>query len=88
MARPVSAWTAVALLPAVLAGVGAASDVQPAIGVRAPDLVLKDADGKPVQLSRVLGGKAGRLSFGATWCPPCREEMPTMAQVARIGTQG
>ncbi|MBI4013910.1 MAG: TlpA family protein disulfide reductase [Candidatus Rokubacteria bacterium] len=69
----------VALLVSVSpATVSDASDIQPAVGHRAPDFVLRDPDGRPVQLSRVLGAKAVLLNFWATWCPPCREEMPTM----------
>ncbi len=69
----------------VLAGTvpAAATDVQPAVGHRAPDFTLRDARGKSVRLSRVLGEKAVLLNFWATWCPPCREEMPTMEQAYR-----
>lgn len=69
----------------VLAGAIAASaaDVQPAVGHRAPDFTLRDPQGKSVQLSRVVGERAVFLNFWATWCPPCREEMPTMERVYR-----
>ena len=69
----------------VLAGaaVAEATDVQPAVGHRAPDFTLPDSHGKPVQLSRVLGERAVLLNFWATWCPPCREEMPTMERAYR-----
>ena len=69
----------------VLAGAVAASGahVQPAVGHRAPDFTLRDPQGKSVQLSRIVGERAVFLNFWATWCPPCREEMPTMERAYR-----
>jgi peroxiredoxin len=69
----------------VLAAMAAAeaTDVQPAVGHRAPDFTLRTGEGKPVQLSRVLKEKAVFLNFWATWCPPCRDEMPSMERVYR-----
>jgi len=43
----------------------------------APDISLRDMDGNKVQLSD-FKGKVIILDFFATWCPPCREEMPSM----------
>lgn len=74
-----------ALMLLVLAGaaVAEATDIQPAVGHRAPDFTLRDSHGKPVQLSRVLGQRAVLLNFWATWCPPCRAEMLTMERAYR-----
>jgi len=43
----------------------------------APDFEIPDIDGKLRRLSDYRG-KVVVLNFWATWCPPCREEMPAM----------
>jgi peroxiredoxin len=43
----------------------------------APDFELKDPDGNTHRLAD-LRGKPVIVNFWATWCPPCREEMPSM----------
>jgi peroxiredoxin len=47
------------------------------IGKPAPDFVLQDASGSTWQLSN-LKGKVVFVNFWATWCKPCRDEMPSM----------
>src|SRR5579875_4011047 len=49
------------------------------IGSKAPDFTLKTLTGETVKLSS-LKGKKVILNFWATWCPPCKAEMPEIEQ--------
>jgi peroxiredoxin len=57
---------------AIVAGVEAAE--------LAPDFTLSTIDGKEVKLSNLKGRKV-MINFWATWCPPCKAEMPDMQQL-------
>jgi peroxiredoxin/outer membrane lipoprotein-sorting protein len=50
------------------------------VGKPARDFKLKDLDGNEVTLSE-LRGKVVLIDFWATWCPPCREELPSIAKL-------
>jgi cytochrome c biogenesis protein CcmG/thiol:disulfide interchange protein DsbE len=54
--------------------------VSPRIGFLAPDFTLDRSDGETVTLSD-LQGQAVILNFWATWCAPCRAEMPALERV-------
>ena len=56
-------------------------------GVR-PDFTLPDTEGKPRHVSE-WDGQLLVVNFWATWCAPCREEIPTFIELQeRYGAQG
>jgi thiol-disulfide isomerase/thioredoxin len=65
---------------AALALLGSAAWAQ-GIGQEAPDFRLPTLDGEIVALADLRGAPV-LLNFWATWCPPCREELPLFQEVA------
>jgi peroxiredoxin len=60
----------------------------PKPGTSAPDFALQSLDGKTVRLSD-FRGKAVLLNFWATWCEPCKLEMPWFVELEKqYGPQG
>lgn len=56
------------------------------IGAKAPDFELKTITGEPAKLSSFKGKKV-MLNFWATWCPPCKAEMPEIEQFYKQGNK-
>lgn len=57
----------------------AASPSRPEQGFTAPDFTLEALDGESVRLAQ-LRGEVVLINFWATWCPPCRDEMPAIQE--------
>ena len=51
-------------------------------GTRLPEMGLRDNQGKPVALQEYVG-KPLVVNLWATWCPPCRREMPVLEEAQR-----
>jgi peroxiredoxin len=73
LALPQAAFAEPAPEPAPLTG--------PLIGAPAPDFSLTTIDGKTVSLD-TFRGKTLVVNVWATWCPPCRQEMPDLISSA------
>ena len=59
-----------------------AEDLKPWSGGPTPAFSLPDAQGKTLGLQD-LRGQVVVINFWATWCEPCREEMPSLARLQR-----
>ena len=70
-------WVTILLASALISGCQAPAS-QPSSAPQPPlEFIFKDLDGQEVTLSE-LRGKVVLLNYWASWCSPCREEMPLL----------
>jgi len=55
-----------------------AQDLGIDVGAQAPVVTVQSLDGKQIDLGRYIGKTPVLIEFWATWCPNCRELMPTL----------
>jgi thiol-disulfide isomerase/thioredoxin len=63
-----------------ISAAGAVQGVEARVDSPAPDFTLTDLEGKPVSLSQYRG-KVVLLDLWASWCGPCRAELPDLQEV-------
>ena len=63
-------------------GYALAATLEPVAGRTAPPLIARTLDGTPIRLDD-FRGRTVLVNFWATWCAPCMEEMPSLAQLQR-----
>jgi thiol-disulfide isomerase/thioredoxin len=60
-----------------------AQDLGIEVGKAAPAVTVQSLDGKPVNLGNYIGKTPILIEFWATWCPNCKELMPTLLDVEK-----
>jgi thiol-disulfide isomerase/thioredoxin len=82
---PSSKLSLIAVLAAVtlVSAPAIAQDLGIEVGAQAPSVTVQTLDGKQVDLARFIGKTPMLIEFWATWCPNCRELMPTLLEVEK-----
>jgi len=60
-----------------------AQDLGIEVGSRAPAVTVQTLDGKQIDLGQYIGKTPMLIEFWATWCPNCRELMPTLLEAEK-----
>jgi thiol-disulfide isomerase/thioredoxin len=81
-ARLRATLAALALLLGVVSNVSGAAELKPWGGDPGPLFALRDANGREHRLEDYRG-KVVLLNFWATWCEPCRNEMPSLDRLGK-----
>jgi cytochrome c biogenesis protein CcmG, thiol:disulfide interchange protein DsbE len=79
-------WTGALGLALLFPALAASAEIKPWSGPATLPLVLQGIDGRKVDLA-ALRGRVVLINFWATWCEPCRDEMPSLERL-RTRLQG
>jgi len=81
-------WFSTLLLAGILAACSSGGEQQasslPVKGKAMPVFQMGTLDGKQVNSHAQFAGKVIVLNVWATWCPPCRKEMPDLIRLSRL----
>ena len=77
------AGLALTLMLTIAGKAGAQLEAGIPVGSKAPQIAIHDLDGKPFELSTVVGKKPTLIEFWATWCGLCKQLLPQLDLVKR-----